>query len=109
MNTAKTLCDNLDLLGLAHTRTTRARYTDSYIATVLPGSEAEAVTRQIVKDANVNRRANGLRSLRICARGRGKNRLERARAAGYTTSAYRVAQDLPVSAAETVDLYVYEV
>ena len=106
MNTAKTLCETLDLLGLAHTQTTRARYADTYIATVLPGSEAEAVTRQIVKDANVNRRANGLPALRVCARGRGKNRLERARAAGYTTCATRVAQDLPVSAAETVDLYV---
>ena len=54
MNTAKTLCETLDLLGLAHARTTAARYADTYIATVLPGSEAEAVTRQIVKDANVN-------------------------------------------------------
>ena len=112
MNTSRILRENLDLLGLEHTPTTANRYADTYITTVLPGSyagrKAEAVLRQIVKDANVVRRSYGHKALRICARGRGKNRLERARAMGYDTYASRVAQDLPVSCADSVDLYVYE-
>ena len=108
MNTAKTIAASLDLLGLDNTPTTANRYADTYITTVLPGSKAEAVARQIVKDANVNRRKAGLNPLRICARGRGKGRLVRAGLAGYVTCASKVAQDLPRAAAEKLDLYVYE-
>ena len=108
MNIAKTIASSLDLLGLENTPTTANRYADSYITTVLPGSKTEAVARQIVRDANVHRRAQGMRALRICARGRGKGRLIRAQLAGHDTYAYKVAQDLPRDCAERLDLYVYE-
>ena len=93
------------------------RYSTSYICTVPATAKAEgieAVIREGITHANKLRAAVGLRPLRVVARGRGANRLERVRATVNTTNPWaehaaqrRVAQDLPRSVAETIDLYLY--
>jgi hypothetical protein len=86
------------------------RYSTSYICTVPATAKAEgieAVIREGITHANKLRAAVGLRPLRVVARGRGANRLVRAVDAGYVTCASRVAQNLPRSAAERIDLYLY--
>ena len=100
-------------------RANKNRYSTSYICTVPATAKAEGVEKAIrdgIKYANRNRKANGLRPLRVVARGRGANRLDRVRASVNTSTPWaergakrRVAQDLPRSVAESLDLYIYEV
>ena len=93
-------------------RTNKNRYSTSYICTVPATAKAEGVEKAIrdgIKYANRNRKANGLRPLRVTARGRGANRSNRAMAGGYSGYSRKVAQDLPRSVADTLDLYLYEV